>query len=308
MAGRIYIPNIVGGALAAALALTGGCRTNGSQGTDASGSDASVCSLRTPPINGATTGDPVRDAAETQEMAQLDRLFGRYMRGDVDVYRGSIDAHDTQSIYSRVPPFNIYTDRTMTSDHAIASLVVDGTDSVTLTVFSPAEQEYVVFAQSSSAPGVTSANGILLDAQYGGQVATCSGCAPDFFSDPTTVAWTNQDAVVIDETANAPYHVVSTMSLQLASPCSLTWDDLAALDDTTYGDQGDRGLGFFAKVGNAMVLHKTGAVQTKWPSGSGACDGEKAPYTIDLYVNLANLSDYGVQNYVGGAPVVVCEP
>jgi hypothetical protein len=25
-------------------------------------------------------------------------------------------------------------------------------------------------------------------------------------------------------------------------------------------------------------------------------------------VNLANLSDYGVQNYVGGAPVVVCEP
>ena len=54
-----------------------------------------------------------------------------------------------------------------------------------------------------------------------------------------------------------------------------------------------------------MVVHAAGSVQTVAPSFR-TCDGQAVPYTIDRYINLTNLFDYGVRNYVAGIPTSVC--
>ena len=150
-------------------------------------------------------------------------------------------------------------------------------------------------------------NGILANNEFGGPVGTCSACAPDLLARPTTIAWSNQDAVWTGTGVGADYHVVSSTSLSWDCPCALTWDEMVALDVHTLKDGGDIGLSNFVKEGNEMVWHKQGSIITAYPfANQGRCAGRSVPYTIDVYVNLADLSDYGVRNYVEGTPVMYC--
>jgi hypothetical protein len=250
----------------------------------------------------------VRDQAESDAATALDLLLGRYVRGEALVYRGSVSASDTESIFNTIPPPDppAYTDHTMTSVEAIAGLVIGGADpQATLQLVSLSEEEIVIFQQIQSVSGVTKVNGILSLNEFGGPVAPCSGCAPDLLARPTTIAWTAQDAVWTDTSLAADYHVRSSVNLAVESPCDLTWDEMVAVDAYTYA-AGNQGLGKFVGNGNEMVFHQRAVVTTANPSAHGACDGQQVPYSIDLYVNLSDLSVYGARNYVAGAPVSIC--
>jgi hypothetical protein len=94
----------------------------------------------------------------------------------------------------------------------------------------------------------------------------------------------------------AAHDVTSSVDLHALSPCALTWDQIAAVNGDARG---------FVQEGNEMVLHSSGSVQTVAPSFR-MCDGQAVPYTIDRYINLTDLFDYGVRNYVAGSPTTVC--
>jgi len=69
----------------------------------------------------------------------------------------------------------------------------------------------------------------------------------------------------------------------------------------------DGGTSDFVPIADDLVMSVSGNVVTK--EGSfGMCDGLRVSYTMDLYVNLAKLSDYGVRNFVAEAPTPECGP
>lgn len=273
---------------------------------------AANCAIATPTLPIAPTGTDsasVQAIAIAADMQILDDLVGRYLRGDAPVYRGSASARDNLSAFNPPPPAApIYTDTTMSSDQAIAALVIDlNAGTATLTVTSPCEQELIHVIQDRAAPGITQVNGVLATIAYGGWTATCTTCVPDFFGQPATLSWTDADATY-DQGAPLPTnHIVSTASLQRESPCDLDWAQLVAIDANwiTYGPQ--LGLGNFARVGNEMVWQHTGSVTLATPSAHGACDGLSVPYTDELYVSASDLGTYGVRSYVAKEPVSYCD-
>jgi hypothetical protein len=270
---------------------------------------ATGCAIATPPLPNAPSGtDPasVQAIAVAQEMRILDDLIGRYLRGDAPVYRGSASARDNGSAFNPSPPAApIYMDTTMSSDQAIAALVLDASSgTATLTVTSPCEQELIHVIQNRAAPGITQVNGVLATNQYGGVIASCTSCVPDLFAKPAMLSWTGADATY-DQGAPLPTnHITSTAALQRESPCDLDWAQIVAINANSITPGLD--LGNFARVGNEMVWQHSDSVSLATPSSLGACDGLYVPYTVELYVNAYDLGTYGVRKYVAHTPVSYC--
>jgi len=225
----------------------------------------------------------------------VDAFVGAYLRGDNPIYSGAASATDSAGPYGNDPA-------AFSTGNAIAALVIDP-DWATLTVASPADHERLVLDQQSTVPDVTRAVAIFPDGVYpaGYGDATCTSCAPNFFNRPSSLSWSGVDASFPGFHPDggesvAPSDITSSIDLRPQSPCTLTWDQLAAV----HGGPLD-----FVRVGNEMIQHEIGSVQTVAPSFR-ACDGEAVPYTIDRYINLTNLFDYGVRNYVAGSPTHVC--
>jgi hypothetical protein len=272
---------------------------------------AAGCAIATPPLPSPPSGtDPasVQAIAVAQEMRSLDDLIGRYLRGDAPVYRGSASARDNGSAFNPPSPAApIYMDTTMSSDQAIAALVLDASaGSATLTVTSPCEEKLIHVIQNRAAPGITQVNGVLATNQYGGLTASCSSCAPDLLAPPATLSWIEADATY-DQGAPLPTnHITSTVALQRESPCDLDWAQLVAIDANSITDGSGLALSNFARVGNEMVWQHADSVSLATPSSHGACDGLYVPYTDELYVNAFNLGTYGVRKYVAQTPVSYC--
>jgi hypothetical protein len=268
----------------------------------------SVCQLRTPalPAADAGAGDPVRATVEAKRLAELDLLVGRYLRGDAAVYLGTLSAHDNQSVFGD-PSTPLWLDQSIPPGEALASLAVDDVQA-TLAVVGSSQGKGIVFRQARDSPMVTETSIILDSRTSGGPSASCTDCAPSFLDRPAAIAWADLDASYTGAEPIAPYHVVSTVNLRLESPCSVTWEQLVALDvKVTTENSPSGGLSGFAQVGEEMVWHASGAVQTVPPQPHN-CVGQSVPYTIDLYVSRANLAVYGVRNFSAGPVQPVCGP
>jgi hypothetical protein len=77
----------------------------------------------------------------------------------------------------------------------------------------------------------------------------------------------------------------------------LTWDDI------------NRPFGFFEsfiRVGNEMILHTHSSIQVSPPSTNHTCDGQVLQYSIDEFVELDDLSSYGVRNFVAEQTIPLC--
>ena len=270
-----------------------GGQIGSSDGAGATGSaDGSLACTAKTPAPPAPTGDAVRDTAQANEFMFVDAFVGAYLRGDNPIYAGVASATDT----SGNAPL------AFSSSSAIAALVIDSNWAI-LTVASPADHERLILNQQSTAPDVTRGGGILPDGAYLGGYgsANCTSCTPDFFSRPPSLAWSGVDATFPGSYPDGggvfpAFDITSSVDLQPQSPCALTWDQVAAV----HGGPLD-----FVQVGNEMVEHENGWVQTVAPSFR-SCDGQAVPYTIDRYINLTNLFDYGVRNYVAGSPMSLC--
>jgi hypothetical protein len=270
--------------------------TGGSGGTadaGAAGMPAS-CASQTP-ATPPPSGDVVADMAVAQSSTYLDQFLGRYLRGDVPTYSGTASADDSSALLGARLSFS--------STSAVAALTFDA-DWAILTVASPSDHLRFTLQQQSTSPGLTYGGNIFPDNTFGTGPgsATCTDCVPDLFTQPPSLAWDGLDASFAGtffpdgEVSEAPFDVTSSASLQVQSPCALTWEQVSALNG------GPRG---FQRIGSEMVFTYAGSVQTIAPSFR-MCDGQSVSYAIDLYVNLANLFDYGVRNYVAQPPNVIC--
>jgi hypothetical protein len=163
-----------------------------------------------------------------------------------------------------------------------------------------------ILTQMTASPGLTDASHVMPDLSYPGgpSGATCAGCAPDLFAVLSTIDLTGLNAhfpgqfFPDGEVSIAPFDVAVSATLRSRSPCALTWAQVVALNG---------GTSTFMQVGNEMVQHSGGFVQTRAPSAR-ACDGVAMPYHIDVYVNLSNLFDFGLRNFVTDDPQPVCGP
>jgi hypothetical protein len=262
----------------------------------APGSASAACTIHTPTVPAAAgTDQSVQAHAESQGLLMLDRLFGRYLRGEIAVYRGSASARDNQNLSSGFPDAP---DEVLSANGtALAQL-----DAQRLAITSPCENKTFDVQQQSGAAAQTTVSGIGTETSPSGLSGGCLDCVPDLSTPPETMAWTNAEA------AGGPndypngagaFHSISSANLRRESPCSLTWDELVVLN------AGRGSIDGFVHVGNEMVWHASGTITTKQPTGR-VCDGMAVMYTIDLYVNLANLSDYGTRNFQTGSTEPVC--
>jgi hypothetical protein len=222
--------------------------------------------------------------AEAQGLAALDTYLGPYLRGDVTIYKGTLSAHDNQSVLGSQG----YKDQTIADGPAIASLVV--TQGVAmLSVHSLALHKYLLIQQPTKNTAATTSVGIILkDEETGGNAGVCAHCVPDFGDRPETIAFdniTSTEVVNLNSVGQSNHdvtlHVYATASLDLTSACSLAFTDIAELN-------GSSGLSFEESSGE-WVSQITGT----YYSQKTYC---VSTFTVDLYVNAANLADYGVRS------------
>lgn len=261
----------------------------------------------------------------------LDQTFGQYLRGDVLVYRGTVQG----SAMGATPPgYDTVPEETIAAGPAFARLAfapglesdwivgssahapfVDGNQAM-LTVHSLANDQYMVFEQPESDPSMTATSGIAMVRTTNLLTPTCSGCAPSFWTRPATIAFDLSAAGTVttvtagaDATTSIDQPVTTTASVQLTvvPPCTLTFDNFETLNEVTGPSEFSAvGLASFVLTGGEWIWHTGSTVETKPPSSHGQCDGQSFSYTIELYVNAANLGDFGVRNYVQGPTQSVC--
>lgn len=206
-------------------------------------------------------GETAQAYATTAALVALDALIGRYLRGDVVVYTGTLSAHDDQSVLGPDCPGDggnvACANNSIASGPAVASLVTSN-GVTSLNVHSLAEHKYVVFQQGApdggvgAGAGVTTVGLVLSDQYSGGNSGTCVGCAPAFASAPQSITIQNLvssdlvpnldaavpdaaglDGATTDANLEATLHTYATASLTRATPCELTWADLVELNTFT---------------------------------------------------------------------------
>jgi hypothetical protein len=275
----------------------GGYEAGGTTGTDGPG----ACTVQ-PPSPPPTDPDPVHAAANAAGFALLDQMVGQYVRGDIAVYRGGAGAN------ANVDAFGNIGNLTLETSSARAALSV-GAGVAGVTVFSASESERILFQQQAALPGTTFVGTIVPNGTYGGgplwpvnasNAASCTACAPDLTSAPTSLAWQGLEAIAASGSDAAPLDVTSSVNLQRVSPCALNWDDIFAVSADYAFD-----LPVEPPAGGEFVRTISGYVDTKAASFR-MCDGIRVPYTIDVYINTANLADYGVRNFTASAATTAC--
>jgi hypothetical protein len=285
-----------GAALTILLAMCGCGGSSGDAGT-ASASCGFVAPVPKAP-KAASYNASIEVQAESQGLQALDGFLGPYLRGDIAVYRGTLSAHDNQSVLASASNDGSpgYKSQTVPEGPAVASLAIAG-GSATLSVHSTTEHKYLVFQQDTKNASNTTNVGIILpDGSGGGNTGTCIGCVPDLGGKPQTIAFenivstqvVNISAFAGEELEGGPdnddvtLHTYGSASLTLVPPCGVTFDDLAELNASS-------GL-TFALQGDQRVSQVT---------GYGYVPGDycQVTYTIELYVSTTNLADYGVQNF-----------
>jgi hypothetical protein len=308
-----------------AAGFTVGC------GSPLSGSNGTSCpSISQPQPPPATDAGATSEAAiEAQWFIYLDNALGKFLRGDVPAYRGTMMGTAT------LPTWSVYylNDGAIAEGDAIASLAFlpDSTNDwysmepgafvnhnvAILIVYSSANDQSMVFGQPEGDPTVTG-TGPIVSAETTDQLwATCNDCAPSFWAHPNAIAFdlAANGTVTLQTydggTTSAAVTTTASVRLALVPPCDLTFDDLKTLN-FALGPSAYPATSLFGFVltGGEWVWHTNGMIPTGQPPPAGACSrgGGQAffNYSIDIYVNASNLADYGVRNYVEEGQVVEC--
>ena len=301
--------------------------SDGAAGADGSGA---ACSTPVAPVavdaGSSDAGASEELKVEAHYLNLLDQLFGPYLRGDVPVYRGTAAA--TMVITSPTggpayPPagpnfsYPPYPEEVLSLGPVLAALYVRPVvpqdwemsstllppasgNAAALVVHSPAQKSYTVLAQSDADPTTTATDGVVSEGTEDLLTEACSDCAPDFFDLPPSIAFDLSSTGTVE---GDTYSYSASANLAVVSPCSLTFDDLAVLNDATGPEEIslDFGLTDFVLSGGDWVSHISGTWTVKAASPvEGLCDGEQFNFTIDLYVDNADLGNYSVRNYTAG--------
>jgi hypothetical protein len=259
---------------------------------------------------------PLEVRARTEQLIMLDHLIGRFLRGDVPLYRGTASAHDnTGEIYAG----NV--DGVIPEGPAVATLVEAPLEE---SDFTPVRQgvmgrgaflglhgigtDLAVFLiQSDSTPDLTEVSWVnWVNGQHLAGLG-CSGCVPSLWDRPAALAFAEIDA---SNTTSAG-HVFVSADLVRTDPCSLSFEELAEISAGTGPIDASFGMTLYKSSGRYRVYPVGGdldvGVENDVPGagGNGSCTLQ-VWYTGEVYVNVDDLSDYGVTNLVLNAPEEAC--
>jgi hypothetical protein len=283
-----------------------------------------------PPASGPVNS--AQDFATVTELAKYDSLIGRFLRGDVTVYRGTVSAQGTQALNDSAPIYSIQT--SIPDGAALAMLdiratyggdwypskvtVPSGSQTAALVVHSLPSRLYLAYGQDTEEPGLTWGDYIEPDDPAAGVTdnvldRSCSGCAPSFWTRPGTIAFdglvTSGSVQVFNPPGmytDVPVSTTSSVHLTAAAPCSVGWSDLAILDTATGPNEfsADLGLRHFQPQGGLYVAHDSGSY-VPVPPTNGVCVPATL-YSVELWVDPSDLSKHGVRNFVITMVTMVC--
>jgi hypothetical protein len=308
----------------------GGRDAHGGHGGSASDGGAGsngVCSFsRTPvaplPVDAYA---PLQARAEAAQLATLDRLIGRYLRGEVLVYRGTMHAHDNASALANPEAGGMRPDGAIAEGPALALLQTRMSSrgdmnppplgrSAFLVVYDLAERKHVIFEQPQARPRVTEVSLVTPFVTTAGMITSCTACAPNLWETPASIALgeltatgvvsvfmgtAGKDGRQVDVTART----VASAALTNAAPCTLQFQELVLLSSSPGPDELELTLTSFTPSGDELVWHTAGAFDT----ASTPCP-TTTPYKIDVYVDTHDLSHYGTRNFTLGTPGQACPP
>jgi hypothetical protein len=264
-------------------------------------------------------------------------VIGQYLRGDVAVFRGTVQASAVSALSVISGPDSVTT--TVPEGPALAALLVrptitgdwfpaqpsitaSGTSAV-LVIHARASGEYIPYVEVEGVDGMATtawAGGVASDSTDAGVTddfldSSCSGCVPSLFGHPTSLSLASAtttgvvqafEGTVSDDGGyvSIPVQTVTSASLSLASPCSLEWADLAVLNTIIGPNEfaADIGLASWKASGGEWVSAQSGSFTI---STSGLCT-TVLPYTIDVYVSQTNLADHGVRDFQLGTQMQEC--
>jgi len=307
---------------AGAAGSAGSLSSAGSAGDAGSGGVSVACSFSAPPAASTPVdASPLEETAEGGALVVLDDLVGRYLRGDVLVYRGTANAHDNAGVIGEAAQSPNFSDETLPDGPVLAGLElrpaspddysppkqnVSG-DAAILTLVSALAHKHLILSQALAQQSVTEATQLTNETSSNllrGLVTACTSCAPKFWSQPGAIVledlMTSGVYSVLPPSGPAvdvTLHTFVSAQLTLAAPCSLTYDDLVVLN-------GERNMAIFALEGSQMVWHYMGTIEPSHSWADGCWFGQ--PYTLDAFIDPSDLSHYGVRNFKLGTPVREC--
>jgi hypothetical protein len=296
---------------------------------EAAENDASPCPaalVTQASVASPDAGTMLQAQADAVGSALLDELFGRFLRGDVRVYRGSFSGSSRIVSDENTPPGT--TDVPISDGPAVAMLAVrpaspadwyprdpapSGSAGI-LIIHSLAAHRYGIYMQSVNDPSTTwvGAFGSDAPAETNNMDRSCVGCAPAFTTWPVALSIDALDAKGLFHAYQAasgyvdvPVSTTTTATLETAPPCTLTWDDLAVLDTVTGTDSfaSDPGLTSFRPQGDEMVSQRSGS-SGRPPAGECAL---VTSWTLDVWVKR-DLSAMGTRNFQASTPTMMCTP
>jgi hypothetical protein len=259
-------------------------------------------------------------------LKMLDTYIGRYLRGEVAIYSGTAKAHDNRSALVNSIVYGPRPDGVIAQGPALAVLQVrpasdsdwdpprtnpTGTTSVLVVHGLPPDQHYIL-EQHSTEPGLTFVSLLSPVSTTASMVTSCQNCAPDLSNKPASISFdvtaTGPMTVYMGyaydggHDVNITAEVTASADLTALPLCSLTFDDLVVIESAT--GPNEISANPFKKQGNEMVYSTGGSFTV---GGTAMCPLVQS-YTIDLYVDLNDLSHYGTRNFVAGTPSVRCVP
>jgi hypothetical protein len=297
-------------------------------GTAACGSSpqpSQTCS-NAPPPPAAVPVNSAQDAATNGELAKYDVLIGRYLRGDVTVYRGTVSGQATVAVNDSAPVYQVQ--QSLPDEPALALLDIRATNggdwfpprenvpaassTAALVVQGLPSHLYISYAQVTEDPGVTWAGAIQSSQPPTDNLleTSCSACASSLWEQPSAIAFaglvTNGtvDVYNSDGTTSVPVSTTSSVTLTAVSPCQVVWQDLAVLNTVTGPNEFSSGFEDFQPEGGLMVAHDIGQYLPVPPS-RGQC-ALATNYSVDLWVDPSDLSNHGVRNFMITSMSSVC--
>jgi hypothetical protein len=292
--------------------------------------EAKTCGFSTAPAvpAAAAPGASAEAQATAIELAKYDALIGRFLRGDVKVYTGTVGAMTTVADTGGPTPHTATNN--IADGPALAMLDVRptaaydwtpslypappaGSQTAVLVVHHLPTHSFLVFGQRQDLdPDVTWSGVIRRDSAENALTRSCMGCVPRFASGPSSLSFdraltTGKEFATAANGAQMSVDVFTgaQASLDALAPCTLRWPDLATLNTSTGPAEisDDPGLGRFMDGGDEMVRHDGGALGG--PTMRGTC-ADQTLYTIDLWVKKADLAAHGVRNFQVVDVVTTC--
>jgi hypothetical protein len=231
-----------------------------------------------------------------KHLEEMDRLVGRYVRGDAPVYQGTFSARDNMGSLGPT-----YQDGVMTNASVNASLgweeklYWNGQMVSGWALFVRGPAHWIRLAQSPTAPGSSALTIVVPNAVGGGMTGTCTGCLPTLA--PTAGTITIGGTVARGKWGNGKLLEVTASGTLTRVPLpELSFEQLVAIaEPNTEG----AAMKEFKAVGAEMVrvVERTHSEPTPVPADQTfyACE-RITSYELDWFVDRARLVRYGLRN------------